>query len=198
MTYACWVQYTQREEGQSERVGRTQAHKIVALPSRRIKPAVQVADDDGADGTGAILVSPGNRNPGFPRHTFKFRGEYEFNEAFSVGANLLLASSQFTRSDENNLDNGGTVAGYAVVNINARYEIIPGLELFTRINNVLNKNYANGGILGSNFFPGGPGAFDPANARSELFVGPGAPIAGFVGIRYTFGTAKKGFGLKPE
>ena len=144
-----------------------------------------------ANAIGQIQVNPGNRIPGIPRHSFKARTEYAFTDKFFAGMSLQAFSSQFARGNENNLDNGGTVAGYVVMNLNGRYEIIPGLELFTRINNVLNKNYANGGILGSNFFPGGPGAFDPANARSELFVGPGGPISGFVGIRYTFGPTKR-------
>jgi outer membrane receptor protein involved in Fe transport len=150
------------------------------------------ANNSTADANGQIQVNPGNRIPGIPRQSFKARMGYAFTDKFLIGASLQAFSSQFARGNENNLDNGGTVAGYAVVNLNGSYEIIPGLELFARINNLFDKKYANMGILGSNVLSG-PNNFNPANAfgTPELFVGPGAPIAGFFGIRYTFGTAKK-------
>lgn len=145
-----------------------------------------------ADVNGQIQVNPGNRIPGVPRHSFKAHMEYAFTDKFFVGAGLQAFSSQFARGNENNLDSQGTVAGYAVVNLNGRYEIIPGLDLFARINNLFDKKYANMGILGSNVFSG-PNNFIPANAfgTPELFVGPGAPIAGFFGIRYSLGTTKR-------
>ena len=150
------------------------------------------ANNSTADANGQIQVNPGNRIPGIPRHSFKARMEYAFTDKFFAGASLQAFSNQFARGNENNLDSQGTVAGYAVLNLNARYEIIPGLELFARINNLFDKKYANMGILGSNVLSG-PNSFNPATAfgRPELFVGPGAPIAGFFGIRYSLGTAKR-------
>ena len=149
-------------------------------------------NNSSADANGNILVTPGNRIPGIPRHSFKARTDYAFTDRFFVGASLQAYSSQLARGDENNLDRQGTVAGYAVVNLNGRYEILPGLELFTTVNNLFDKKYANMGILGSNVLTG-PNNFIPSNAFGvpELFVGPGAPIAGFVGIRYSLGTTKK-------
>ncbi len=150
------------------------------------------ANNTTADANGQIQVNPGNRIPGIPRHSFKARIGYAFTDMFFVGASLQAYSSQFARGNENNLDSQSTVAGYAVLNLNGRYEIIPGLELFARIDNLFDKKYANMGILGSNVFSG-PNNFIPANAfrTPELFVGPGAPIAGFFGIRYSLGTTKR-------
>ena len=152
-------------------------------------------NNSSADGTGSILVSPGNRIPGFPRHTFKFRGEYEFNEAFSVAANLLLASSQFARSDENNQDIHGQVPGYAVVNLDAGYKISRRWKLFAKVNNLFDRKYFTFGTLGANAF-GGPGnTFDPtvspANYPKELFLSPAAPLAFFIGLRYELGAPKQ-------
>ncbi|HMJ49311.1 MAG TPA: TonB-dependent receptor [Burkholderiales bacterium] len=145
-----------------------------------------------ADANGQILVTSGNRIPGIPRNSFKARVDYSFTDKFVVGASMQAYSSQIARGDENNLDPQGTVGGYAVVNLNATYEILPRLQFFANVNNLFDKKYANMGILGSNFFTG-PNNFDPNNAfgRPELFVGSGAPIAGFVGIRYSLGTTKK-------
>ena len=145
-----------------------------------------------ANANGQILVIPGNRIPGIPRNSFKARVDYAFNDKFVAGASVQAYSSQIARGNENNFDPQGTVAGYAVVNLNANYEFLPRWQFFANINNLFDKTYANMGVLGSNFFTG-PNNFNPANAfgRPELFVGPGAPIAGFVGIRYSLGTTKK-------
>ena len=43
------------------------------------------------------------------------------------------------------------------------------------------------GVLGANFFTGPGHTFDATNTVNELFLSPGAPLAGWVGIRYSFG-----------
>ena len=152
-------------------------------------------NNSSADGTGSILVSPGNRIPGIPRHNFKFRGEYEFNEAFSVGTTLLLASSQFARGNENNQDINGQVPGYAIVNLDARYKISGRWKLFAKVNNVFDRKYFTFGQLGANAFVGPGNTFDPtvspANYPKELFLSPGAPLAIFIGLRYEIGGPKQ-------
>jgi len=42
-------------------------------------------------------------------------------------------------------------------------------------------------VLGENFFTGPGHTLDAANTVNELFLSPGAPLAGWVGIRYSFG-----------
>lgn len=159
-------------------------------------PFVSISpNNSSADGTGSIFVSPGNRITGFPRHNFKFRGEYEFNEAFSVGANLLVASSQFARGDENNQDINGQVPGYAVVNLDAGYKISKRWKLFAKVNNLFDRKYFTFGQLGANAFVGPGNTFDPtvspANYPKELFLSPGAPLAIFIGLRYELGGPKQ-------
>jgi outer membrane receptor protein involved in Fe transport len=69
----------------------------------------------------------------------------------------------------------GQVPGYAVLNLDARWKISKGLELFGRVDNVFNRKYANFGVLGSNAFANPTKTFDPANAAAEPFYGLGAP-----------------------
>jgi len=59
-----------------------------------------------------------------------------------------------------------------------------------RENNVFDKHYATAGALAENPFVGAGNAFeeDPDEWRSERFVAPGAPRAGWIGVRYRWGT----------
>jgi outer membrane receptor protein involved in Fe transport len=138
-----------------------------------------------ADENGSIGVSPGNRIPAIPPHTFKARLDYDGGQ-WSVGANVLYNSATYARGDENNQDVSGKVPSYAVVNLDARYTIMNGLELFARVNNVFDRRYANFAILGDNVFTGPNRTFDPDNAIKEQFRGLGAPRGGWVGVRYAW------------
>ena len=54
--------------------------------------------------------------------------------------------------------------GYAVLNLDGVWRFAKNWELFARVDNVFNRDYANFGILGSNVFPSPGRTFDPANA----------------------------------
>ena len=52
------------------------------------------AADLNGDGTASeIQVNAGDRIPGIPEHSFKIGGNYNFNEKFSVGANMIYNST---------------------------------------------------------------------------------------------------------
>jgi outer membrane receptor protein involved in Fe transport len=139
-----------------------------------------------ADENGTIQVNPGDKIPAIPQHNFKLRVDYDFNERWSVGANLVASSSTYARGDENNQDAGGKVPGYAVVNLDARYRPAKNVEVFARINNLFDTQYANFGILGANFFTGPGHTFDPENVVNEQFRGIGPPRGGWIGVRYAW------------
>ena len=73
--------------------------------------------------------------------------------------------------DENNQDAHGQVPGYAVTNLDGAWRFAKNWELFARVDNVFNRDYANFGILGSNVFPNPARTFDPANQVAEPFLG---------------------------
>lgn len=142
-----------------------------------------------ANGQGDIQVKSGDRIPGIPPHNFKARLEYAPIDSFSAGVNVVFNSGVFARGDENNKDVNGAVPGYAIVNLDARYRIIEGLEIFGRADNLFNKRYSNFGVLAENFFTGPDRTFGPAAGTEpipEQFRGPGVPVGAWIGLRYDF------------
>lgn len=143
-----------------------------------------------ADADGGIQVLPGDHIPGIPTHALKLRLDYAISSHVSVGTNVLVNSSSYPRGDENNLDAGGKVPGYTLVNLDAQWRPADSLEIFARVSNLLDRRYSNFGILGENFFTGPNHTFGPTagvDPRTEQFRGPGAPFWIWLGARYSMG-----------
>jgi outer membrane cobalamin receptor len=132
-------------------------------------------------------VQAGDRIPGIPRQNFKLRAAWQSTPRLFVGVTLVCESSRFAIGNENNQAAGGSVPGYAVVNLDAHFQIDQHLQLFGRINNVFDRNYQTGGILGQNFFTGPGFTYNLAGAQPSLFSSPGAPFGIWAGLRYEFG-----------
>jgi outer membrane receptor protein involved in Fe transport len=71
-----------------------------------------------------------------------------------------------------------------VVNLDGRYGLAKGFELFARVANLFDTRYSNFGVLGQNFFTGPGRTFDGSNPINEQFRGPGVPRGAWVGLRY--------------
>jgi outer membrane receptor protein involved in Fe transport len=112
------------------------------------------------------------------------RLQYDFHERATLGANAIYSSSVYVRGDENNQDANGRVPGYAIVNLDGRFSLAKGFELFARVANLFDRKYSNFGILGQNFFTGPGRSFDGANPAIEQFRGYGVPRGVWVGLRY--------------
>ena len=147
--------------------------------------------------TGKINVQAGDMMPGIPQHQFKLRGEYNVQPNWMLGTNVTAFSDQYLRGNENNADPKGKVASYTVVNLDTRYSLNnTGWQIFGKVNNLFDKDYASGGVLGQNYFTGANGTFGtPSN---DYFVSPGAPRAGWIGARYSFGGSKQSAGLDSD
>ena len=143
-------------------------------------------NNSSANGAGDITVHSGDTIPGIPKHNIKARAEYAFTPQFSAGGNVIFASDQYARGDENNQDDNGKLPSYTVVNADARYLITDRLSVFGRVTNVFDSDYETYGILGENFFNGPGFTYDNNAAAAEQFRTPGAPRAFFVGVRYSF------------
>jgi iron complex outermembrane recepter protein len=141
----------------------------------------------GCPGPDQIRVNPGNKIPGIPEHQMRLSGNYRVTDAWSLGATLLSFSEQYVHGNENNAhDTDGKVAGYEVVNLTTSYRMGSQWQLFARVNNVFDKDYASGGILAENSFDAnGNFIANPAGWEDETFYAPGAPRAMWVGVRYT-------------
>ena len=133
-----------------------------------------------ANADGDLAVRAGSRMPGVPENTVKFGGDYHFGPALSVGADVLYNSSQRLRGDEAN--RLGTLGSYALVNLRGSYSPTERLQVFARVTNVFDRDYVNFGLLGEDPTEVLPTLANPA----PVFVGVGAPRAGWVGVRYDF------------
>ena len=130
-------------------------------------------------GDRVIRVSPGNRIPGLPEHSLKMGADYLLFERLDVGFDVIYNSNQVLRGDESNqLD---PVDGYAVVNLRANYKFNDNIAVFARVTNLFDKDYESFGLLGEEPDEVPVAAFE--NFENPRFVGPGAPRAGYVGIK---------------
>lgn len=139
-----------------------------------------------------IEVKAGNRIPGVPMHNFKMNLLARPFAGWTVGTTFTAYSSQYVRGNENNaheaggaFNGAGKIGGYALVDLSASYDLGPRWQLFAKITNLFDRDYASAGQLGRSAFDA-QGRFiaDSALWTNEQFVGPGAPRAGWVGIRY--------------
>ena len=144
-------------------------------------------DDDDAK---CVLVTPGNRLPGVPRHRFKAGFDYKMTPKWIVGADLIAASNQVFFGDEGNNDK--PLQGYAKVNVHTSYDITDHIQVYGLIENLFDNQY---GIYGTYFntelAQGAAAAdpslanltYDPDNARTKT---PAIPFAAYGGVKVKF------------
>ena len=165
-------------------------------------------ESNSSNDNGTIQVTKGKYLAGIPKHQFKLRAQYEVIPAWTVGANLVTFSSRYMHGNENNghhansaacapEDDGGQgdeipcgkgkTAGYTVVNLDTQYNVGSGWKVFAKAINVFDKDYETTGRLGTSHF-GSTGIWDNDTTGTRL-VAPGAPRAGWIGVRYEFGGA---------
>jgi iron complex outermembrane recepter protein len=161
---------------------------------------VSAESNSTADANGDIQVHPGDRIPLIPRHTGKLAVDYQITEKLDVGGNLVIASGSYLHGNENNANQAGQTNGegqyiigtgwipsYAVINLQGSYNIAKSVQVFARINNLLNKEYATGGFLTTNTFnPNGTFRFNSDDWTNENAISPGAPFGIWAGVRAEF------------
>ena len=143
-------------------------------------------NNSSADAQGGIDVAPGDRIPAIPANSAKLRVDWHPAPATSIGGNFVAVASQYALGDDNNADRQGRVPGYAIVDLDAHWQIAPAIELFAMVDNALDRRYATLGILGANAFAGPDRTFSvqPGQAAiPEQFRALGMPRAFYVGVR---------------
>ena len=145
---------------------------------------------------GEIDVTPGTRIAGLPEHFFKFAAMYRLTSQVRIGGDVQVFGNQVVAGNETRNTTEDQVlgvdqavgknklAGYGILNLNANYEYVKGLNFFVRVNNVFDKKYASYATLGYNMFPGGNIAKEDDDVKGSVFYAPGAPRAVFGGVRY--------------
>jgi outer membrane receptor protein involved in Fe transport len=136
-----------------------------------------------ADANGNIQVSPGNIIPAIPRHRIKAGFDYAVTDAFKVGGDALYVSSQYFVGDESNQFQ--QLPGYAVFNVHASYQIDKTYQVYGRVDNVFNNQYASYGTFFDttslpNFVNGGNAFADPRS------LSPARPRAFYAGLKAIF------------
>ena len=158
---------------------------------------VGAASNSTADANGNILVRPGDRIPLIPKNTGRLVLDYDLTPQWNVGGNVIAASGSYLHGNENNANQaGGTnaagayisgsgwISGYTVVNLQSTYHIAKHTEIFARVSNLFDKQYATAGFLISEAFnPNGSLILNPNNWPNENAISPSAPRAIWVGMR---------------
>jgi outer membrane receptor protein involved in Fe transport len=148
-----------------------------------------------------IDIKKGDYLAGIPKHQFKLRTSYDISQYWSIGSNIIAFTSQYMRGNENNdhqpnsqacadepkevTCGKGKISGYTIVNLDTQYNIGSGWKLFAKAINIFDKEYDTAGRLGASRFDSA-GNWNTTGIGSA-FVAPGAPRAGWIGVRYEFG-----------
>ncbi len=161
---------------------------------------VSAESNSTADGNGNIRVRAGDRLPLVPLHTARLVLDYPITAKLEVGGNLIAVSGSYLHGNENNanraggtngegayIEGSGWIPGYLVVNLQGTWHAGAHLDLFARVVNLLDRQYATGGFLTSNTFtPAGAFKTDPGTWTNENAIAPGAPLGLWAGIRVRF------------
>ncbi len=157
-----------------------------------------LVDNPGPDIEGnCLVISPGNRMPGVPRHRFKVGFDYLLTPKWVLGTDLIAVSDQIFYGDEGNLD--APLPGYTRVNLHSSYNVTDHVQLYGLIENLFDEQY---GVYGTYFNTklaqeAGPGkngtggpdpslnglVYNPENART---ITPAIPFAAYGGMRVKF------------
>ena len=171
------------EAGVSLRQGGLLAYLDYAYTEATFQSGFTVGSQDNpfADANGNTQVRPGNVLPGVPTQRLKFGVQYQLTPSWTVGTTGIASSGRYLQGDAANLN--AKTGAYVVLNLNTEYQVTQNIQLFGLVQNVTNERYATfGGFSPVGLVPivQAPGA---TNTRSLV---PGAPVAGFGGVRVTF------------
>jgi len=127
-----------------------------------------------------ITVGVGDHIPGIPQHNFGIGFDFEILDGWRIGPSLITKSGVYFRGDEANLLE--KTDGYAVVNLNTSYRLGERVEIFGRVENLLNTDYETFGVLGETGDEV-PITELPGGVTNPRFLSPGQPFAAFIGVR---------------
>ncbi len=149
-------------------------------------------------GERVIALRPGLRIAALPRHNLKLGMEWQ-RDALTLGVGVRAVSGRVASGNEDgqvdNAEEGeaapdridiGT-AGYALVDLQARWTINARVSLFARIDNVFDRRYANYAAVAEDVFPDGELARPqdaPVETGPARFLAPGVPRQYLIGVRW--------------
>ncbi|PPT30897.1 TonB-dependent receptor [Xanthomonas arboricola] len=156
------------------------------------------SDGELLSGERVIALRPGLRIAALPRHNLKLGVEWQ-RDALTLGAGVRAVSGRVASGNEDrqvdNAEDGepaparidiGT-AGYALVDLQARWQFSARLALFARVDNVFNRRYATYAAVAEDVFPDGELARPqdaPVETGPARFLAPGVPRQYLIGVRW--------------
>lgn len=151
---------------------------------------------------GFITVLPGNKIPGLSEHNVKLSLGFKPVEKTTLFVDMQAQSEQYARGNENNqhragelvvggdtfsFTDSGMIPGFAVFNLGVNHTVSKGLTLLARVNNIFDRKYFNGGVLGGNVFDrNGQLVGEEDDITYETFLAPGTPRNVWVGMNWKF------------
>ena len=139
-----------------------------------------------------IQISPGKEIPGISENVARLNLTKLVLPKLRISTDLSYFSEQWVHGNENNAHQGddtvgtGKVPSYQIINLRADYKVQEKLSLFFRIDNLLDEDYYNAGILAENSFnSSGNFITDEDDWVNETFYGVGAPRAAWIGLRFS-------------
>lgn len=148
----------------------------------------QSSSNSTADANGNIQVRPGDRLPNIPVWSASLSTQYTPSDRWALRGQVTAYSDRYAQGDENNQDAHGSIGGFAVVNVGARYRVDRHWRVDLSVHNLFNRVYADFGQLGQNEFTGPERSFSPAQSTwtNTQFVAPGAPRGIWIGASYAW------------
>ena len=138
-------------------------------------PSNPMAGDEGT-----INVGRGDRLPGIPRHSATLTLDYT-GKGWSVGGDLIARSGQYLVGDEANLT--PRLPGYAIANVRAGIDIVPGVTMFGEVRNIFGRAYETFGTFSE---VDEIDLVEVPGASNPRAYGPGAPRRWYAGVRARF------------
>ena len=138
-------------------------------------PSNPMAGDEGT-----INVGRGDRLPGIPRHSATLTLDYA-GKGWSVGGDLIARSGQYLVGDEANLT--PRLPGYAIANVRAGIDIVPGVTMFGEVRNIFGRAYETFGTFSE---VDEIDLVEVPGASNPRAYGPGAPRRWYAGVRARF------------
>ncbi len=125
---------------------------------------------------------PGDRISGVPRQRAKFGLDVDLTSKWSLGGDLIYVGAQYYGGDESNQN--PRLPGYATVGLHTAYRVNARLQVYGRVDNLLDRRYATFGTFFDNAsYAGNPAFPDLTDPRT---VTPGKPLAAYVGVKLTY------------
>ncbi len=136
--------------------------------------------NDAATAAGELVVEPGDRLPGIPRHSLKAGLRVDLTDAWDAAVETIVSSSRVFVGDEGN--DQSELEGYGLVNLRSSFGVRDNVDLLVRVDNLFDTTYASFGVLADL----GVDLVEVPDASDPRFVGPGAPRSAFAGLRLRF------------